>query len=80
MPSLRRSGPPSSCSAGIKPEPTKPVELKVPGEDFTRTVNNGAGTELSADQLFTLLSGNRRRGSAYHSRTASERNTHQDRR
>ena len=42
---------------GIKPEPTQPVELKVPGDDFTRTVNMAAGTELSADQLFGLLGG-----------------------
>lgn len=42
---------------GIKPEPTQPVELKVPGDDFTRTVNMAAGTELGADQLFGLLGG-----------------------
>jgi hypothetical protein len=42
---------------GIKPEPTQPAELKVPGDDFTRTVNLAAGTELGADQLFSMLSG-----------------------
>jgi len=42
---------------GIKPEPTQTVELKVPGDDFTRTVNTAAGTELSAGQLFSVLSG-----------------------
>lgn len=40
---------------GIQPGPTQPVELKVPGSDFTRAVNMAAGTELSADQLFDLL-------------------------
>jgi hypothetical protein len=29
----------------IGPEPTRPAELKVPGDDFTRTVNMAAGTE-----------------------------------
>ena len=42
---------------GIKPEPARTVELQVPGDDFTRTVNMAAGTELSADQLFDLLRG-----------------------
>jgi hypothetical protein len=42
---------------GIQPQPTTPVELRVPGDDFTRTVNMAAGTELSADQLFAVLSG-----------------------
>jgi hypothetical protein len=42
---------------GIKPEPARTVELKIPGDDFTKTVNMAAGTELSADQLFGLLSG-----------------------
>jgi hypothetical protein len=37
---------------GIKPSPTEPVELKVPGEDFTRTVNQQAGTQLTVAQLF----------------------------
>ena len=56
---------------GIKPEPTQPVELKVPGDDFTRTVNMAAGTELNADKLFGLLGGSRRPGSAQASRTVS---------
>lgn len=42
---------------GIKPSPTEPVELKVPGEDFTRTVNQQAGTELTVVQLFGVLKG-----------------------
>jgi hypothetical protein len=42
---------------GMKPDPARTVELKVPGDDFTRTVNMAAGTELSTDQLFGLLSG-----------------------
>ena len=41
----------------ISPEPTRPTELKVPGEDFTRTVNMAAGTGLSAAQLFAVLGG-----------------------
>lgn len=41
----------------ISPEPTKPTELKVPGDDFTRTVNMAARTELSAAQLFAVLGG-----------------------
>jgi len=42
---------------GIKPEPTRPTELKVPAADFTRTVNTAAGTELGPDQLFAILRG-----------------------
>lgn len=42
---------------GIQPGPRRTVELKVPGEDFTRTVNMAARTELSVDQLFDLLNG-----------------------
>lgn len=42
---------------GISPEPTMPAELKVPVEDFTRTVNMAAGTELTAVQLCAILSG-----------------------
>jgi hypothetical protein len=42
---------------GIRPEPTRPAELKVPGADFTRTVNTAAGTELSPDQLFAVVRG-----------------------
>jgi len=40
---------------GIEPELTQPVEAEGPSDDFTRTVNMTAGTELSADQLFDLL-------------------------
>ena len=42
---------------GIRPQPTRPAELKVPGDDFTRTVNMTARTELSTDQLFAVLRG-----------------------
>jgi hypothetical protein len=42
---------------GINPRPTEPVQLKVPGDDFTRTVNMATDTELSSDQLFALLGG-----------------------
>ena len=56
---------------GIKPEPTQPVELKVPGDDFTRTVNMAAGTELGADQLFACWAGSRRPASAQASKTVS---------
>jgi hypothetical protein len=42
---------------GIKPEPTRPTELKVPAPEFTRTVNMGTGTSLSPDQLFEVLRG-----------------------
>ncbi len=42
---------------GINPRPTEPVRLKVPGDDFTRTVNMATDTELSSDQLFALLGG-----------------------
>jgi hypothetical protein len=42
---------------GIRPQPTQPIELKVPGDDFTRTVNMAAGTELTTEQLFGLLKG-----------------------
>ena len=42
---------------GITPEPTRPAELKVPVEDFTRTVNMAAGTGLTADQLCAVLRG-----------------------
>lgn len=42
---------------GISPEPTRPTELKVPAEDFTRTVNTTAGTELPVAQLFAILRG-----------------------
>lgn len=42
---------------GMRPEPARPTELKVSAEDFTRTVNMKAGTELSPDQLFAVLRG-----------------------
>ena len=42
---------------GIQPSPTAAVELKVAGEDFTRTVNGQAGTELTVEQLFGVLHG-----------------------
>jgi hypothetical protein len=42
---------------GIAPSVTEPVELKVTGEDFARTVNGQAGTELRVDQLFGVLNG-----------------------
>lgn len=37
---------------GIKPSPTEAIELKVRGDDFTRTINEQAGVELTVDQLF----------------------------
>ncbi len=42
---------------GIRPRPTELVELKAPGDDFTRTVNMEARTSLSADQLFDVIKG-----------------------
>jgi hypothetical protein len=40
---------------GIRPSPTQVEEVVLPGEDFTRTVNMKAGTELTANQLFEVL-------------------------
>jgi hypothetical protein len=40
---------------GIRPSVTEAVELKVPAEDFVRTVNGQAGTDLNADELFAVL-------------------------
>jgi hypothetical protein len=42
---------------GIKPSPTQVEEVKIPGGEFTRTVNMAAGTELSVNQLFEVLRG-----------------------
>jgi hypothetical protein len=42
---------------GIQPSPTEAVELRASGEDFTRTVNGQARTELSVEQLFGVLRG-----------------------
>jgi hypothetical protein len=42
---------------GIEPSVTQPVELKVPGEDFIRTVNGQANLQLTVEQLFGVLRG-----------------------
>lgn len=42
---------------GIQPSLREAVELKVAGEDFTRTVNGQARTEMTAGQLFGVLKG-----------------------
>jgi hypothetical protein len=47
----------SAMQRGISPQPTRPAELKVQGDDFTRTVNMTARTELSTDQMFAVLRG-----------------------
>jgi hypothetical protein len=47
----------TAMQRNIAPEPTRPAELKVPVQDFTRTVNMDAGTELTAAQLCGVLRG-----------------------
>jgi hypothetical protein len=42
---------------GITPTVTRPVELKVPGEDFLRAVNGQASLQLTVEQLFGVLRG-----------------------
>lgn len=42
---------------GIRPSVTRPVELKVSAEDFVRTVNGQARTDLEANDLFAVLRG-----------------------
>jgi hypothetical protein len=42
---------------GIRPSVTRPVELRVLGEDFVRPVNGQAGTELTVERLFGVLRG-----------------------
>jgi hypothetical protein len=42
---------------GIAASVTQPIELGVAGEDFARTVNGAAGTDLRAGQLSGVLRG-----------------------
>lgn len=49
---------------GIHPQPNRPAELEVPGDDFTRTVNMTARQKLAPNICSPSCAGSRRRGSA----------------